>query len=96
MALVSLAPMLANADAGIVSLALPDIQRDLQMSLTSAHWVTNIYVLLVGGLQLLGGRLSDLIGARRLLLGTLAGFALASAACGAAPTGTLLILARAA
>ncbi|MFJ1869740.1 MFS transporter [Streptomyces sp. NPDC088097] len=94
-ALVSFAPLLANADAGLVVLALPDIQRDLSMSLAGAHWVTNVYVLLVGGLQLLGGRLCDRAGARRLLLGSLAAFAVASAACGAAPSGAALLLARA-
>lgn len=94
--LVALAPLLANADAGIVVLALPEIQHDLSMSLSGVHWVTNVYVLLVGGLQLLGGRLTDLVGARRLFLWCLAGFAVASAACGAAPSGVLLIVFRAA
>ena len=93
--LVALAPALANADAGIVSLALPEIRGELSMTLTGVHWVTNIYVLLVGSLQLLGGRLADLAGARRLFLRCLAGIALASAACGAAPTGELLVAARA-
>lgn len=93
--LVSLAPLLANADAGLVVLALPDIRRDLSMSLTAAHWVTNVYVLLVGGLQLLGGRLCDRVGARRLFLGSLAAFAAASALCAAAPSGAVLLLARA-
>lgn len=94
--LVALAPLLANADAGIVVLALPEIQHDLSMSLSGVHWVTNVYVLLVGGLQLLGGRLTDLVGARRLFLWCLAGFAVTSAACGAAPSGVLLIVFRAA
>ncbi|MFG3141756.1 MFS transporter [Streptomyces sp. NPDC048211] len=94
--LVALAPLLANADAGVVVLALPEIQHDLSMSLSGVHWVTNVYVLLVGGLQLLGGRLTDLVGARRLFLWCLAGFAAASAACGAAPSGALLIAFRAA
>ncbi|WP_424217608.1 MFS transporter (plasmid) [Streptomyces sp. BI20] len=93
--LLCLAPLLANADAGLVVLALPEIQRDLGMSLSGAHWVTNVYVLLVGGLQLLGGRLSDRVGARRLLLGSLVAFGLASALCGAAPNGPVLLVARA-
>ncbi|MFJ5552956.1 MFS transporter [Streptomyces sp. NPDC093225] len=95
LALVCLAPLLANADAGLVVLAVPDIQRDLGLTLTGAHWVTNLYVLLVGGLQLLGGRLCDRVGARRLFLGSLAGFAAASAVCGAAPGGGVLLAARA-
>ncbi|MFF5207067.1 MFS transporter [Streptosporangium sp. NPDC000396] len=94
--LVALAPFLANADAGIVSLALPDIQRDLAMSLADVHWVTNVYVLLVGGFQLVGGRVADLVGPRRLFLICLAGFAVTSAACGVAPSGGALIAARAA
>ncbi|MGW1666939.1 MFS transporter [Streptomyces microflavus] len=94
--LVSLAPLMANADAGLVLLAVPDIQRDLSMSLTEAHWVTNVYVVLAGGLQLLGGRLCDRYGARRLLLGSLAAFAVASTLCAAAPNATTLLSARAA
>lgn len=93
--LVSLAPLLANADAGLVVLALPDIRHGLGMSLTGAHWVTNLYVLLIGGLQLLGGRLCDRAGSRRLFLVSLAAFAAASAVCGAAPNGPVLLLARA-
>ncbi|MFB9545903.1 MFS transporter [Micromonospora sagamiensis] len=93
--LVCLAPLLANADAGLVVLALPDIQRDLSMSLIGAHWVTNVYVVLVGGLQLLGGRLCDRFGARRLLLSSLMAFAVTSALCAVAPTGWVLLAARA-
>ncbi|WP_433351675.1 MFS transporter [Microtetraspora malaysiensis] len=96
LALVCLAPLLPNADAGLVVLALPEIQRDLGMSLTGAHWVTNVYVLLVGGLQLLGGRLCDRRSPRHLFLGSLAAFAAASAVCGAAPVGEVLLAARAA
>ncbi|MGX1545008.1 MFS transporter [Streptomyces adustus] len=95
LALAVLAPLLANADAGIVTLALGDIRRDLSMSLDAVQWVTNIYVLLVGGLQLLGGRLADLAGARRLFLHGMGAFAVASALCGAAPDGPLLVAARA-
>ncbi|MEV6204787.1 MFS transporter [Streptomyces sp. NPDC051771] len=95
LALAVLAPLLANADMGIVTLALSDIRRDLSMSLDAVQWVTNVYVLLLGGLQLLGGRLADLAGARRLFLRGLAAFAVASALCGAAPSGPLLVAARA-
>ncbi|MEU2503533.1 MFS transporter [Streptomyces sp. NPDC007863] len=95
LALAVLAPLLANADMGIVTLALSDIRRDLSMSLDAVQWVTNVYVLLMGGLQLLGGRLADLAGARRLFLRGLAAFAVASALCGAAPSGPLLVAARA-
>lgn len=95
LALAVLAPLLTNADMGIVTLALSDIRRDLSMSLDAVQWVTNVYVLLLGGLQLLGGRLADLAGARRLFLRGLAAFAVASALCGAAPSGPLLVAARA-
>ncbi|MDW4910077.1 MFS transporter [Streptomyces sp. ADMS] len=93
--LVSCAPLLANADAGLVVLALPGIRRDLSMSLIEAHWVTNLYVVLVGGLQLLGGRLCDRYGARRLLRGSLAGFGAASLVCALAPSATVLLMGRA-
>ncbi|RVX39784.1 EmrB/QacA subfamily drug resistance transporter [Nonomuraea polychroma] len=95
LAVVAVAPFVANADAGIVALALPDIQRDLDMTLTAAQWVTNVYVLLVGGFQLLGGRLADIVGRRRLFLTCLLGFVLASAMCGAATDGPWLIAGRA-
>lgn len=93
--LVSFAPLLANADAGLVVLALPDLRRDLSMTLAGAQWVTNVYVVLVGGLQLLGGRLCDRYGARRLLLGALGAFAAGSLMCAVAPSAPVLLLARA-
>ncbi|WP_105970510.1 MFS transporter [Streptomyces geranii] len=93
--LVSCAPLLANADAGLVALALPDIRRDLSMSLAEAQWVTHVYVVLVGGLQLLGGRLCDRYGARRLLRGSLAAFAAASLVCALAPGAAVLLAGRA-
>lgn len=95
LALAVLAPLLANADTGIVTLALSDIRRDLSMSLHAVQWVTDIYVLLMGGLQLLGGRLADLAGARRLFLHGMGAFAVTSALCGAATSGPLLVAARA-
>ncbi|MGR6913130.1 MFS transporter [[Actinomadura] parvosata] len=95
LAVVAVAPFVANADAGIVALALPDMQRDLGMSLTAAQWVTNVYVLLVGGFQLLGGRLADIVGRRRLFLSCLVGFVVASAMCGAATAGPWIITGRA-
>ncbi|MQS06114.1 MFS transporter, partial [Streptomyces sp. IF17] len=95
LALAVLAPLLVNADTGVVILALTDIRRDLSMSLDAVQWVTHVYVLLVGGLQLTGGRLADLVGARRLFVYGMAAFAVASAVCGAAPNGPFLIAARA-
>ncbi|WP_042432000.1 MFS transporter [Streptacidiphilus anmyonensis] len=94
--LIAVAPLLANADQGIVSLALTDIRRDLSMSLGDVQWVTSVYALVVGALQLLGGRLADRVGPHRLFRSGLLAFAACSAVCGAAPTGAVLIAARAA
>src|SRR3954453_12988376 len=71
-------------DAAIVRVAVPSIQRDVHMSSEGLQWVANAYILTFGGLLLLGGRIGDLIGRRRLLLAGLAVFAFASPACGLA------------
>ncbi|WP_052864098.1 MFS transporter [Streptomyces niger] len=92
--LLTFAPLLANADAGVVALALPHFQQDLGMGLAGAQWVSHVYVLLVGAVQLAGGRLADLAGALRLFRCALAGFAVAAACCALAPTGGALIAAR--
>jgi EmrB/QacA subfamily drug resistance transporter len=82
-------------DTTIVNVALPSIREDLQFSETSLVWVVNAYLLTFGGFLLLGGRLGDLFGHRRIFLLGLALFTLASAACGLANTQNLLIAARA-
>lgn len=82
-------------DTTIVTVALPTIQEDLGFSAGSLTWVLNAYMLVFGGFLLLGGRLGDLYGQRRLFLLGLAAFTLASLACGVAPTRTALIAARA-
>ena len=82
-------------DATIVNVALPSIRADLDFSQTSLAWVVNAYLLTFGGFLLLGGRLGDLFGQRRLFLGGLTLFTLASLACGLATTQALLIVARA-
>ena len=82
-------------DTTIVNVALPSIRADLGFSQTSLVWVVNAYMLTFGGCLLLGGRLGDLYGHRRIFLAGLALFTLASLACGLAPTQTLLVLARA-
>lgn len=76
-------------------IALPDIRDDLGMSDGQAQWVISIYALLFGGLLLPGGWLADRVGHRRLFAVGIAGFALASLACGLAPSGGVLIAARA-
>src|SRR5437879_11474410 len=71
-------------DTTIVNVALPSIREDLAFTETSLVWVVNAYMLTYGGFLLLGGRLGDLYGQRRLfLLGTTL-FTLASLACGLA------------
>jgi EmrB/QacA subfamily drug resistance transporter len=82
-------------DTTIVNVALPSIRTDLGFSETSLVWVVNAYLLTFGGFLLLGGRLGDLFGHRRLFLSGVAFFTLASLACGLAGTQTLLIAARA-
>ena len=71
-------------DATIVNVALPSIQDDLGFSSESLAWVANAYLLTFGGFMLLGGRLGDLFGARRVFLIGLTLFTLASLACGLA------------
>ncbi|HEX4677579.1 MAG TPA: MFS transporter, partial [Gaiellaceae bacterium] len=82
-------------DMTIVNVALPSIRTDLGFSETSLAWVVNAYLLTFGGFLLLGGRLGDLFGHRRLFLIGIALFTLASAACGLAGSQNFLIAARA-
>ena len=82
-------------DTTIVTVALPSIKNDLHFDDTSLAWVINAYMLTFGGFLLLGGRLGDLYGHRRLFLLGIAGFTVASFACGLANSQELLITARA-
>src|SRR5436309_3761208 len=82
-------------DTTIVNVALPSIKDDLGFSQTSLAWVVNAYLLTFGGFLLLGGRLGDLFGHRRLFLGGIALFTVASLACGLSTTQGLLVGARA-
>jgi MFS family permease len=81
-------------DVSMVGMALPSIQRDLELSTNQLQWVVSGYVLGYGGLLLLGGRAADLLGRRRVLLWALAVFVIASALGGLATNGDLLIAAR--
>jgi EmrB/QacA subfamily drug resistance transporter len=81
-------------DVTIVNVALPSIREDLGFSETSLAWVVNAYLLTYGGFLLLGGRLGDLFGHRRLFLSGITLFTLASLACGLANTQWMLIAAR--
>ncbi|HEX2044740.1 MAG TPA: MFS transporter, partial [Gaiellaceae bacterium] len=82
-------------DGTIVNVALPSIRDDLGFSQTSLAWVVNAYLLTFGGFLLLGGRLGDLFGHRRLFLGGIALFTVASLACGLATSQEVLVVARA-
>jgi EmrB/QacA subfamily drug resistance transporter len=82
-------------DTTIVNVALPSIRADLEFTETSLVWVVNAYMLTFGGFLLLGGRLGDLFGQRRMFLAGIALFTVASLACGLAPTRFTLVLARA-
>ncbi|MPS27103.1 MAG: DHA2 family efflux MFS transporter permease subunit [Alcaligenaceae bacterium] len=82
-------------DTTIVNVALPSIRDDLKFSETALVWVVNAYMLTFGGFLLLGGRLGDLYGHRRLFVAGIALFTLASLACGLAQSQALLVAARA-
>ena len=89
-----LASLMIVLDATIVNVALPSIRKDLDFSQTSLAWVVNAYLLTYGGCLLLGGRLGDLFGHRRLFLAGISLFTLASLACGLATSQGFLIAAR--
>jgi EmrB/QacA subfamily drug resistance transporter len=76
-----------SIDQTIVSIAAPTIQRDLSLTSTGLQWVINSYLLGLAALFALGGKVSDVLGHRRMVLVGTVGFAVASALCGATPTG---------
>ena len=76
-------------DQTIVTLAIPDLQKDLSLSATGTQWIVNGYLLSLAALFMLGGKLADVLGHRRILIVGVIGFAAASALCGATPTGSL-------
>src|SRR5438477_6682444 len=90
-----LATLMIVLDVTIVNVALPSIRTDLGFSVTSLAWVLNAYLLTYGGCLLLGGRLGDLFGHRRLFLAGIVLFTLASLACGLSNSQGLLVGARA-
>ena len=89
-----LASLMIVLDVTIVGVALPSIQEDLGFSETSLAWVVNAYLLTYGGFLLLGGRLGDLYGHRRLFLIGISLFTLASLACGLSTTQGMLVASR--
>ena len=82
-------------DSTVVNVALPSIKTDLGFNDSTLAWVVNGYMLTFGGFLLLGGRLGDLYGHRRVFIAGIAVFTLASLACGLAPSQEVLIAARA-
>ncbi|TML04739.1 MAG: MFS transporter [Actinobacteria bacterium] len=82
-------------DVAIVNVALPSIKSDLHFSQTNLQWVISAYAIMFGGVLLLGGRLADLLGRRRLFVGGLALFAVSSLLCGLAWSEGSLIAFRA-
>ncbi len=93
--LLCMGSLMIVLDTTIVNVALPSIRGDLHFSQTSLAWVVNAYMLTFGGFLLLGGRLGDHFGHRRLFIGGIALFTLASLACGLADARGLLVAARA-
>src|SRR5918997_981146 len=93
--LLAAAQFVVVLDASIVNVALPSIGRELQFSQENLSWVVNAYTLTFGGFLLLGGRMADLLGRRRLFIGGMVLFAIASLAGGLATNDTQLIIARA-
>jgi EmrB/QacA subfamily drug resistance transporter len=95
LALLAAAQFVVILDASIVNVALPSIGADLNFSQENLSWVVNAYVLVFGGFLLLGGRMADLLGRRRLFMIGLVLFAIASLAGGLAQSEGMLIAARA-
>ena len=93
--IVCLGDLMIVLDVTIVGVALPSIREDLGFSETSLAWVVNAYLLTFGGFLLLGGRLGDLFGHRRLFIAGIGIFTVASLACGLASSQAMLIAARA-
>ncbi len=87
--------LMATLDGTIVIVALPRMQAELGLTDAAKSWVITAYVLTFGGLLLLGGRVGDAIGHKRAFISGVGVFTIASAACGLATDGPLLIAARA-
>jgi EmrB/QacA subfamily drug resistance transporter len=91
LALIVTAQFMVILDVAIVNVALPSIKSDLGFSQANLQWVISAYAIMFGGALLLGGRLADLLGRRRLFIAGLALFATSSLLCGLAWSETSLI-----
>jgi len=95
LALLCAVQFMVVLDIAIVNVALPSIQADLGFSQENLQWVISAYALVFGGFLLLGGRLADIIGRRRVFMAGLVVFSLASLLCGLAWNDESLIAFRA-
>ena len=94
LAVVAVAQFMVVLDATVVNVALPTIQRDVGFSEQSLSWILNAYTLMFGGFLLLGGRLADRLGRRRLFVAGISLFAGASLICGVSQSEGMLLVAR--
>jgi EmrB/QacA subfamily drug resistance transporter len=95
LAVLAIAQLMIVVDASIVNIALPHAQKALHITTANRQWVITAYTLTFGGFLLLGGRIADFLGRKRVLIVGLLGFAGASALGGLAPNADLLFAARA-
>ena len=95
LAVIAVAQLMVVLDASIVTIALPSAQKSLHISTDNRQWMVTAYTLAFGGLLLLGGRIADYVGRKRMFVIGLLGFASASALGGAAINAPMLFGARA-
>jgi EmrB/QacA subfamily drug resistance transporter len=95
LAVIAIAQLMIVLDATVVTIALPSAQKALGLSVNDRQWVLTAYTLAFGGLLLLGGRIADYLGRKRMFVLSLLGFAGASALGGLAQNSTMLFAARA-
>ena len=93
--ILSLAQFLIILDTSIIGVALPTIQQHFSFSQADLQWIFNAYVIVFGALLLLGGRLSDIVGQKRIFIIGFLTLTIASIIAGLAPSGIVLIIARA-
>src|SRR5438552_4595590 len=95
LAVVGAAFFMTILDVAIVTVAIPSIQKDLHINESTVQWLLTAYAITFGGFLLLGGRMADLLGRRRIFVAGLILFTLASLTCGLATSAGVLIAARA-
>lgn len=95
LATLAVAQLMVVLDATVVNIALPSAQVDLGFADSGRQWIVTAYALAFGALLLLGGRVGDVVGRKRIFLISALVFAAASVVGGAAPTFTVLVVARA-